>query len=187
MINVLIIENKLEIAKNIINNIGKYDNIKICGIIETEEEIIDVIKDMKIDLIIKNNIRKSDMENIANKKECIIIQKNDREALIKEKIKQELKKINFNFAHAGTRYLLECIYLIKIIKLENIDNFHKDIYSKLSIKYNKTTNAIYGNIKQAINEMFYNCNENVLNEYLGYKSIGKPKPKEIMITVLEKI
>ena len=39
------------------------------------------------------------MENIANKKECIIIQKNDREALIKEKIKQELKKIIILILH----------------------------------------------------------------------------------------
>ena len=94
---------------------------------------------------------------------------------IKEKIRKELDLLNFNFTHEGSKYLLECIY--QVYTLEYIDdmNLSKIIY------------PIYGNIKQAINSMFDNCPKKVLKNYFNFNCLIKPRPKEVIYTILNKI
>lgn len=53
-------------------------------------------------------------------------------------------------------------------------------------KYNKSINSITS-ISQTTSIMYYEIDENYLSDYFGYKIINKPKPKDIMITVLQKI
>ena len=106
---------------------------------------------------------------------------------IKEKIRRELDLLNFNFTHEGSKYLLECIY--QVYTLEYIDdmNLSKIIYPILAKKYKKTVNTIYGNIKQAINSMFDNCPKKVLKNYFNFNCLIKPRPKEVIYTILNKI
>ena len=54
-------------------------------------------------------------------------------------------------------------------------------------KYNKSVNTIYGNIKQAINAMFFDCEERILEEYFKYSFVVKPKPTEIVYIILNKL
>jgi YesN/AraC family two-component response regulator len=106
---------------------------------------------------------------------------------IKEKIRKELDLLNFNFTHEGSKYLLECIY--QVYTLEYIDdmNLSKIIYPILAKRYKKTVNTIYGNIKQAINSMFDNCPKKVLKNYFNFNCLIKPRPKEVIYTILNKI
>lgn len=106
---------------------------------------------------------------------------------IKFQIDNELRKLNFNFSYKGTRYLSECIYHIYISDKTNINNLAKNFYSILAKKYNQSINTIYGDIKQAINAMFIDCEEKVLKDYFKYSFIIKPKPKEIIYIVLNKL
>ena len=106
---------------------------------------------------------------------------------IRNKIKNELSKLHFNPIYDGTRYLEECIFQIYLLGESNLDNLSKKIYPMLAKKYNKTSGTIYGNIKQSINSMFYDCNESFLKDYFKYSFIVKPKPKEIIYTILNKI
>lgn len=107
--------------------------------------------------------------------------------LIDEQIKTELQKLNFNFSYIGTKYLSECIY--ECFYKNNIYdiNFIKEIYPHISKKYHKTINSVKASICQATTIMYYNNDEKILSDYFGYKIITKPKPKDVIITVLEKI
>ena len=52
---------------------------------------------------------------------------------------------------------------------------------------NKTITTIYGNIKQAINNMIIDCEETQLIEYFSYSYFVKPKAKEIIYIILNKL
>ena len=106
---------------------------------------------------------------------------------IKEKIRNELDKLQFNPIYDGTRYLEDCIFQIYVLGESNLDNLSQKVYPMLADKYNKTSGTIYGNIKQSINAMFYDCNEELLKDYFKYSFIVKPKPKEIIYAVLNRI
>ena len=107
--------------------------------------------------------------------------------VIKNKINRELEYLKFNFSHNGTRYLAETIFELYSNRTKSIDNFKRDIFPILAKKHNKTVNTIEGNIKQAINCMFFDCNESILMKYFHYSFIIKPKLKEICFTILNKL
>lgn len=120
-------------------------------------------------------------EIVTNK---TIIKKED---IVKSKINQELEYLKFNFSHNGTRYLAETIFELYKNRTGYLDNFKRDIFPVLAKRHNKTVNTIEGNIKQAINYMFFNCNENVLKDYFHYSYIMKPKLKEISFIIFNKL
>ena len=107
--------------------------------------------------------------------------------LINEQIKLELQKLNFDFSYIGTKYLYECI--CECFYKDNIYNinFKKEIYPIISQKYNKTINSVKTSICQSTSIMYCNTDEKLLSNYLGYNIINKPKPKDVIITVLEKL
>ena len=107
--------------------------------------------------------------------------------MIKAKINTELKYLNFNFSYNGTRYLAETIFELYDNRTNYIDNFRRDIFPVIAQRHSKSTNAIEGNIKQAINCMFFDCNESIIIDYFNYSFIMKPKLKEISFTILNKL
>ena len=106
---------------------------------------------------------------------------------IKSYIRDELQKLNFNPSYNGTKYLEEVIYQVYLRGDIHVDNLSSNIYPLIATKYNKSDRTIYGDIKQSINSMFYDCNESLLKSYFNYSFIVKPKPKEIITTILSKI
>ena len=76
-----------------------------------------------------------------------------------------------------------------LYKNKNIDyeNLSKNIYPIIGKRYNKSANTIYCDIKQAVKAMYYDCEEETINEYFHYSYFMKPKLKEIIFTILRKI
>ncbi len=146
-----------------------------------------MIKDINTSIYVhKIFVKPFNLEYLDKTIKGIIYEKKYDKEMIK-KIQRESELLNFNFTHEGSKYLLECIY--QAYNLENIDdmNLSKSIYPKLAKKYKKTPNTIYGDIKQAINSMFNNCPKKVLINYFNFNCLIKPRPKEIIYTILNKI
>ncbi len=99
----------------------------------------------------------------------------------------ELRKLNFNFSHIGTRYLREVI--VEVYKVKNYfdGNFKKNIYPIIAKRYNKKVNTIYCDIKQSIKSMILNNSETDLISYFHYSYPFKPKVNEIIFTILNKL
>lgn len=123
-----------------------------------------------------------DIKELAYQKEEI-----HENNLIKDQIINELQKLNFNFSYIGTKFLCDCIEeCFNKGDLYNI-NLKKDIYSILAKKYHKTINSIKSSIFKTISEMYYESDEKHLSDYFGYKIIMKPKTRDIISIVLQKI
>ena len=125
------------------------------------------------------------LEDIKNKLEDITNCVN-KERIMK-KINNELEQLHYNFSYNGTRYLAETIFEIYCTDNYLIDNLKKDIYPVIAKKHCKSINTICGNIKQATKWMYLDCEESIINEYFNNEYFIKPKLKEIIFTVLNKI
>lgn len=106
---------------------------------------------------------------------------------IKNKIKQELEKLEYNFAYIGTNYLLDAIYILYSLKKLYNFSLEKEIYPIVANKYGDSTNNIKCDINNATDKMFYDCNEENLKNYLGDYKFYKPGTKKIIRAVLKKI
>ena len=118
-----------------------------------------------------------------------IIKKSEIE--IKNKIENELKKIEYNFSYKGTEYLVEAIYILYNIKKENLAeheyNFELEIYPIIAEKYNTSVNTVKRNIRNATDKMYYDCDEKILKDYLRDFEFSKPGAKRIAFGVLAKL
>lgn len=138
-------ENLTKYKKSIIIISGEYNRIE--EIKNSEYVYSFFLKPLNFELlekdinIIENNVRKENMEAIKNK------------------INKELEKLNFKFMYKGTKYLADIILIMYMSKEEEKDCLSQTVYPILATKYKKTENTIYGNIKQSINCMFYDCDE----------------------------
>ena len=109
------------------------------------------------------------------------------EKKIKQKICEELKKLKYNFSYAGTRYLVEVIYILFTLKRAHNCNFEKEIYPILSNIYENSSNNIKCSIIYATDKMFFDCDEKYLQEYIGEYYYTKPGPKTIAFAVLKNV
>lgn len=89
------------------------------------------------------------------------------DSLIINKIRNELKKLNFNFSHIGTTYLINSI--LEVYKVQNNININlsKDIFPIVGKRFNKNSNTIHSGIKRSITNMYYDCKESIFNEYFN--------------------
>lgn len=144
-------------------------------------------------IVLKKN---DDMNKIVNtlnqlaieKANNIIVNKNTvEEKIIKEEIKKELEYLGYNFAHNGTKYIIEVIYILYFITSYGDDNLEKDIYPIVGKKYGKSAHNIKCNITNSTETMTFECEEERLKNYLyDYKYI-KPGPKRIIYAILGKL
>lgn len=117
----------------------------------------------------------------------VIVKVLNNEKIIKNKIIKELVKLNYNFNLSGTGYLIEAIYLL--YRLEKYYNFRleKDVYPVVANMHGDSANNIKFNIVYATDSMFYDCEEEILIEYIGSYEISKPGPKKIIRAVLKRL
>lgn len=185
-IDVIIFDESCQNVSSItlLNIVEKFNNSKplIIFILDYKNIPIGLNKKQNIKIIIKktndNQIVKEIITEVSNKNENLII----------EKIKNELKKLNFNFSHVGTNYLIKSIY--EIYKLEDNTNVNlsKDIFSIVGNNFNKNPNTIHSGIKRSILNMYYDCEESIINEYFNcYCFEERPKLKEIIFKIISKI
>ena len=109
------------------------------------------------------------------------------EQIIKERIQKQLEILSFNFSYNGTKFLSDVIYEIYTNKNKFHDNLTKDIYPIIADRYGKTVNTIKCDITQATKVMYYDCREEVVMKYFNYKMPIKPRVKEVIFTILNKI
>lgn len=116
-----------------------------------------------------------------------------KEKTIKESIKSELKKLNYNFNFIGTKYLIDTIYLLYYLKTYYKFSLEGDIYPVIANKYNEAVGTIKSAIIYATDQMFYDCREKDLINYIHENNVYvdnekfKPGPKKIIQAVLIKI
>lgn len=108
------------------------------------------------------------------------------EKILKKKIKKELLKLSYCPSHFGAIYLVDTIYLIHKNDFF-IKNLTKHIYPILCEKYHTNISAIKTDIFEAILQSYYNCDEELLNNYLQRKLLSKPYTKDIIQAVLDNI
>ena len=171
---------------DIINHISDNDLTKFKdSIIIYFNEDIDLSKTIKNKYIFSYCNRNTLLKNI--KKLIEEKKKYNNTDIIKEKIKKELEKLHFNFSYIGTKYLYECIYECYCKNRKHDINLNKEIYPIISKKYNKTINTIKVDIFKSTYIMYYDVDENILSNYFGYGILKKPKIKDIIYKVLQKI
>lgn len=105
-----------------------------------------------------------------------------------EKIKNELEKLNFNFSHIGTNYLIFTIYEVYRKKCKKNINLSKDIFPIIGKQFIKDTNAIHSGIKREIINMYYDCEEKILKDYFDFNRYEeRPRLKEMIFKIISKI
>ncbi len=144
------------------------------------------------DYVIKSTDLSSIIQKIKlliNTKESLHIFDRDKaqEALLREKIQNELLYLGYNLSHKGTKYMIDAIYLLTTLSNYYDNNLERDIYPIIGKKYGKPVNAIRGCIGFATEAMTYECEEKRLKEYLNMKEYVKPGGKNIIEAILGKL
>ena len=146
----------------------------ICGVVSKREDMNKTVN--SINILINSKLLLSS-KNI----DC------DKEKNIKNKIKQELEYIGYNLLHLGTKYLIETIYILHTLEEYYDDNLEKDIYPIVASKYGKTMNNIKCNIRNATELMYYDNKEEKIMKYFKFAVSRKPKTKDVISIVLNKL
>ncbi len=163
------------------NNITKYMNSIL--IISAERELFFKISNSPY--IFSYIPKPCKLEEIQKNVDLLVQAKTDNYIL--NKINNELTSLHYNFSYNGTRYLAETIFELYKQQKEFKDNLERDIYPIIARRHNKTVNTIHGNIKHATKYMYLDCQESIINQYFNYTYYTKPKLKEIIFTILNKI
>lgn len=116
-----------------------------------------------------------------------MILRNNLEKNVKNRIKQELENLEYNFSYIGTEYLIEAIYLLYSLKFTYNFSLEKDVYPAIANRYGDSSNNIKSAIVYATDKMFYDCDEKKLKKYLCQYNISKPGPKTIIRAIIRKI
>ena len=155
---------------------------------ENHSQIINVSKKIISKYIFSYIKYSNDLTKIINILKKIILEKehSNKESILENKIKRELRKLNFNFTYIGVRYLIDCIMIIYTKNLEKI-NLKSTIFPILEKKYKKSINTIKADITHAIKMMYYECEEFIVLDYFQYLDMAKPTLKEVITTIIEKI
>lgn len=107
---------------------------------------------------------------------------------IKKKISKQLRDLNFKFSYVGTKYLSDCIYETYCLYNKSTINLEKCIYPIIAKKYNKSISNIKSSINKSVNLMYYDCDEQILKQFLKIKILtSNPKPKDIITTIVENL
>lgn len=147
--------------------------------------IIDCIKLYSYEdrLIIINDDITSNIQKIKN----FIFPDLKTDSALKQLINNELRNLNFDFSYLGTRYLSEAIYEAYYRCTDFDINLNVDIYPILSKKYGISINNIKSNIYYSTNMMYYDTEANQLSKNMGLNIDFKPKLRDIMVSILQKV
>lgn len=167
------------------NNLEKYKNSII--IVTSDMNLLSEV--IKSTYVFAYNSKIYGSTPIVKNIKQLIAEKNitTQEAILTRKINNELSKLNYNFTYIGVRYLSECIFECYYRTNKYDINLNKDIYPILAKKHQKSIASIKTNIALATSTMYFDIKESTLSNYLGYNVICKPKPKDIILRILENI
>jgi CheY-like chemotaxis protein len=124
---------------------------------------------------------------VINEIEDLIKTKEYCKLPIEKKVKNELEKLNYNFKYVGTTYLLETIILLYNQETNNRIKLEKNIYPIIAKKYNTTVHNIKINIINSTKEMYFDCAESTLFKTLKLVQGEKPKPKDVISSIIAKL
>lgn len=129
------------------------------------------------------------MKNIVNNINELVTYKEEiaRENTIKNKIREELHFLGYNFSHKGTVYLMEAIKFVSLNPDKELENLEKTIYPTISKKYVKSVHNINCSINRATTQMYYQCEIERLKKYFHFCIDKKPNVKTIINTIINKI
>ena len=210
MYNVLLIENINTKSILILNKLSsEIPEVKISKITSDFHEISNILKNHLVDFILldknipnlnyifdciklysyENNliIINNNISSCISKIRNIIFSNSKIENTLKQFINNELKNLNFNFSYLGTRYLSEAIYEAYYRCTDFDINLNSDIYPILSKKYGRSINNIKSNIYYSTNMMYYDTEANQLSKNIGLNIDFKPKLRDIMVSILQKV
>ncbi len=237
MVNILIIEDNLDFAKNLMIYINSSsetcrvsciatDGIEGLNLIKEIKKIDIIILDLKlpkisgIKIIEKLNLEEKERfkksiiiisgenylmqsktlynemvyctlskivgyEEICRKIEELSEQKEQKN--LKEKIIKELLFLGYDMSHKGTKYLIDIINKAIIEGKDSIYNLNKEVYPIISNFYNKRVYSVKMNMNRATDNMFFNCQEEVLKKYFYLQDLKKPSTKEVINTIITKV
>lgn len=184
--DIILMDTSLFQAGEIFKNDIIYPN---CILIFSKERFIKSIKNQKISYNYCFNLMS--FEKVYGKlkhlEKKLDIPTDLFEKTIKNFITNELVYLNYNLAAKGTRFLIEAIYILFAID-DSLDNLDKDIYPLVAKKFNTTPHNVKCNIRNATENMYYECDEKKLVEYLSFFELEKVVgAKTIIYTVERKI
>lgn len=179
MYNILMIENINNKSIFILNLLSsEIPEVKIFKITSNIDEISKVLKNHLVDFVIVDE----NIDNFKNILACIRLYSYENYLIIiNNEISSCINKIkNFIFPSLNTN---DTFYRCKDFDI----NLNTDIYPILSKKYNKSINNIKSNIYYSTNMMYYDTEANKLGKSIGLNIDFKPKLRDIMILILQKI
>lgn len=174
------------ILKHIVeNNLYKYKNSIIA--ISAELDTLSVLKYRSY--LFSYHFKNVDYASILESLRLLVDEKNNASILldVRNKIHNELKFLNYNYAYKGTKYLEETILELYKVKYDFDGTLTQCIYPILARRYNRKVSTIYGNIKQATRLMLKDCDESKLSTYFEDLNSMKPKIKDIIFAILNKL
>lgn len=98
-------------------------------------------------------------------------------------ITDELTYLGYNPSYKGFQYLVETIYILNNLEDYYDDNLSRDIYPLVAEKFNTSPKNVKYNIRNAIEVMYFDCDENKLSTYLGLDISNKPKTKTMICAI----
>ena len=130
-----------------------------------------------------------DYDSIIESLKLCVDEKNNALILedVRKKIHDELEYLNYNYSYKGTTYLEETILELYKVKYDFDSNLSQSIYPILAHRHKKSISTIYGNIKQSTRSMIADCETSKIMDYFHYNKFTKPRIKEIIFTVLNKL
>lgn len=162
------------------NNIKKfYCSIIVISNFKFSYEEISVSKNIYVVTYLDKQMLLFYMQKLINLK-CTIINSNS----LKQNIISILNSLAFAASHYGTIYLIDLICEINR-NPSLILNLTKNAYPLLANRYKTSINNIKCNIFQSINNTYFNCSQEIYDNFFGYKVIEKPKTIDLIKKVLE--
>ncbi len=133
--------------------------------------------------------RTEDFSNIYMKVKKLIQVKENRKQIgkIKQRILREITYLGYNISYKGTNYLVECIELIMSNKERDFSNLKENVYPIIAKRNNTTIHNIKCNINKATEQMYCECDREVLKKYFGFNDDIKPTVKTVIYTIFNKI
>lgn len=176
MVNILIVDNKIDFAMSLINLLNKNENIRVCAIAKNANKNVKFLDSLKNNRKYQKSCiviydKRSKICNFINnnsiytlidkceKKEVILSVINEfiyrkmtykREEKIKNKIFNEISYLGFDITHKGTKYLLESIEYIILNPEKEVSKLERDIYPVLSKKYGESIHNIRCNFNNYV-------------------------------------
>jgi len=168
------------------NNIEKYKNSLII-----HSGYIDLITQVRLSKYVFSYIFKgSSSDMLISEVKRLTLEKKfvENDSNIRKRTNQLLYNLHFNFNHLGTKYLSDCICKAFISPDKYNIVLQTDLYPDIAKKYNKSPHNIKSNIIKSLNSMYYECDENVLKNFLHKDSVSSaPTVKDFIIAAIENL